>query len=77
MYPGGQTYWAIVSVEMPAAKAASAADKHLQILEFGGQAPSGFPYAAVAQEGGLWIFEFPLDLYWQVEACLTIPVSSR
>jgi hypothetical protein len=24
VYPGGQTYWAIVSVEMPAARAASA-----------------------------------------------------
>jgi hypothetical protein len=44
-------------------------------VEFGGQAPSGLPYAAVTLEGTVWIFEFPLGLYRQVLGYLTIPAD--
>ena len=44
-------------------------------VEFGGEAPSGFPYAAVTLEGTLWIFEFPLALYQDVAGHLTIPAD--
>ena len=43
-------------------------------IEFGGDAPSQFPYAAVALDGQTWIFEFPVDLYYKlVLPYLTIP----
>ena len=35
-------------------------------LEFGGLAPSHFPYAIATVEGQSWIFEFPLPLYSRV-----------
>jgi len=44
-------------------------------VEFGGQAPSGLPYAAVTLDGELWIFEFPLALARDVAGCLTIPAD--
>lgn len=44
-------------------------------VEFGGEAPSGFPYAAVTLEGTLWILEFPLALYQDVVGHLTIPAD--
>jgi hypothetical protein len=44
-------------------------------VEFGGEAPSGFPYAAVSLDGALWIFEFPLALYQDVAGYLTIPAD--
>ncbi len=44
-------------------------------VEFGGEAPSGFPYAAVTLEGMLWIFEFPLALCQDVASHLTIPAD--
>ncbi len=34
-------------------------------LEFGGLAPSQYPYAAVTLDGQKWSFEFPLALYYQ------------
>ncbi len=50
-------------------------DGQKAVLEFGGQAPSGFPYAAVTLDGELWIFEFPVRLYWDVLRCLSIPAG--
>ena len=44
-------------------------------VEFGGQAPSGLPYAAVTLDGDLWVFEFPLALARDVAGCLTIPAD--
>jgi hypothetical protein len=44
-------------------------------VEFGGQAPSGLPYAAVTLEGSSWVFEFPLALYQHVLGYLTIPAD--
>jgi len=44
-------------------------------VEFGSEAPSGFPYAAVTLEGTLWILEFPLALYQDVVGHLTIPAD--
>jgi hypothetical protein len=42
-------------------------------VEFGGTAPSGFPYALTALDGQPWIFEFPWALYQFVQLYLTIP----
>ncbi len=42
-------------------------------LEIGGEAPSGFRYAAVPSEGTLLIFEFPPGLYEFVSRYLTVP----
>lgn len=43
-------------------------------VEFGGTAPSGFPYAQTELDGQPWIFEFPWLLYYQyVQTYLTIP----
>ena len=45
-------------------------------LEFGGFAPSQFPYAAVTLDGQRWTFEFPWLLYQQILHSLTIPSAS-
>ncbi len=43
-------------------------------LEFGGVAPSQYPYAAVTLDGQKWIFEFPLALYYQsIKSWLSLP----
>ena len=42
-------------------------------IEFGGEAPSKFPYAAVTLDGQLWIFEFPWALYRDVVTYLSVP----
>jgi hypothetical protein len=42
-------------------------------VEFGGTAPSGFPYAAVTLENQTSIFEFPWGTYQFVQLYLTIP----
>ena len=42
-------------------------------VEFGGEAPSQFPYAAVRLHDKLWIFEFPLALYRHVASYFSIP----
>jgi hypothetical protein len=42
-------------------------------VEFGGQAPSGLPYAGVTLDGDFWVLEFPPSLYRHVLAYLTIP----
>jgi hypothetical protein len=42
-------------------------------VEFGGTAPSGFPYALTRLEDQPWIFEFPWPLYQYVRTYLTIP----
>jgi hypothetical protein len=44
-------------------------------VEFGGEAPSGFRYAGVTQNGEFWIFEFPPVLYQYVSQYLTVPAS--
>jgi len=41
-------------------------------LEFGGEAPSKLPYAAVLLDGQPWIMEFPLDLYAHVTRYLAV-----
>jgi hypothetical protein len=43
-------------------------------LEFGGRAPSQFPYAMATVDGQPWIFEFPLQLYIEVVSYLTNPI---
>ena len=42
-------------------------------VEFGGEAPSSFEYAAVALESQLWIFEFPWPLFRDLLSSLPIP----
>ena len=42
-------------------------------VEFGGTAPSGFPYALTLLDGQPWIFEFPWALYQFAQLYLTIP----
>jgi hypothetical protein len=42
-------------------------------LEFGGKAPSQYPYALTELDGQPWIFEFPLSLYFQVLRDLSNP----
>jgi hypothetical protein len=44
-------------------------------LEFGGKAPSSFPYATTAVDGQSWIFEFPLVLYLELMRDLSNPPS--
>ena len=44
-------------------------------VEFGGDAPSTAPYAAVKLDGEVWIFEFPPTLNQFVQSYLTIPIS--
>jgi hypothetical protein len=43
-------------------------------VEFGGNAPSQFPYAVVTLGGGPWLFEFPWPTYQFIESYLSIPV---
>jgi hypothetical protein len=43
-----------------------------QVIEFGGPASSGSPYAAIQIDGQLWICELPADLYRLVDYSLTI-----
>jgi hypothetical protein len=43
------------------------------MLEFGGQAPSKFPYAMASVDGQILIFEFPLKLYFELMQHLSIP----
>ena len=42
-------------------------------VEFGGAAPSQFPYAVVTLNGEPWIFEFPWDLYQLTLVYFSIP----
>jgi hypothetical protein len=42
-------------------------------LEFGGKAPSQFPYALATLDGQSWVFEFPLQLYFFVVRDLSNP----
>jgi hypothetical protein len=44
-------------------------------VEFGGEAPSGCPYAVVTLDDSPWIFEFPLTLFRDVASYLTIPAD--
>ena len=46
---------------------------HALRLEFGGRAPSQFPYAMAPVDGQNWIFEFPLQLYFHVLRDLSNP----
>jgi hypothetical protein len=46
-------------------------------VEFGGTAPSGFPYAMTRIDGQPWVFEFPWALYQFVLLYLTIPAYLR
>jgi len=43
------------------------------LLEFGGKAPSMYPYAVTAVDGQNWIFEFPLQLYLELLRDLSNP----
>jgi hypothetical protein len=45
-------------------------------IEFGGVAPSQYPYAAVTLDQETWVFEFPRALYQLVSAYLTIPAGT-
>jgi hypothetical protein len=50
------------------------ADKPVTLtLEFGGTAPSHYPYAMTAVDGQNWIFEFPLKLYLELLRDLSNP----
>lgn len=42
-------------------------------VEFGGVAPSQYPYAAVTLDQEAWVFEFPRGLYQLVSSYLTVP----
>jgi len=43
-------------------------------VEFGGIAPSQFPYASVTLDGELWLMEFPWATYQDILTYLSIPV---
>jgi hypothetical protein len=43
-------------------------------IEFGGNAPSGFPYAWVTLDGEPWVFEFPWTTWQFIQSYLSIPV---
>jgi len=43
-------------------------------IEFGGTAPSQFPYATVTLDGEPWLMEFPWAIYQDVLTYLSIPV---
>ncbi len=45
------------------------------IVEFGGEAPSTFPYAGVTFDQQLWAFEFPWPLYRDIVTYLGFPVE--
>lgn len=45
-----------------------------QQIEFGGTAPSQFPYAIVQLDGEAWLMEFPWAIYQDVLTYLSIPV---
>ena len=45
-------------------------------VEFGGRAPSQYPYAAVVLDGQTWIFEFPPALLQLMQNYLTIPANT-
>ncbi len=45
-------------------------------LEFGGRAPSQYPYALATVDGQMWIFEFPLTLHFQLLRDLANPALS-
>ncbi len=45
-------------------------------VQFGGEAPGGFPYASVKLDDDVWIFEFPLKLCRDVLAYLSIPLNT-
>ena len=45
-------------------------------IEFGGMAPSQYPYAAVTLDQETWVFEFPRALYQLVSSYLTIPAGT-
>ena len=49
-------------------------DGSQRTVEFGGEAPSQFPYAAVTLDGETWIFEFPWDLYQHVLTHFSAPL---
>jgi hypothetical protein len=49
-------------------------DGSKRTVEFGGEAPSQFPYAAVTLDGEPWIFEFPWDLYQHVLTHFSAPL---
>ena len=42
-------------------------------VEFGNEAPSGLPYAAVNLDGELWVFECPVWLYVYAQRSLSVP----
>jgi hypothetical protein len=48
---------------------------HQAAIEFGGEAPSTFPYAAVTIEGQPWVFEFPPDVFTHVMGYLSAPAT--
>ena len=45
-----------------------------QQVEFGGTAPSHFPYALVTLDGQPWLMEFPWATYQDILTYLSIPV---
>ncbi|MBF8254799.1 MAG: hypothetical protein HW373_1494, partial [Deltaproteobacteria bacterium] len=45
-------------------------------IEFGGMAPSQYPYAAVTLDQETWVFEFPRALYQLVSSYLSIPAGT-
>jgi hypothetical protein len=44
-------------------------------LDFGGAAPSRFPYAAALVDGQVWIFEFPWFLFQDLERAFGLPLG--
>ena len=49
-------------------------DNTTRVIEFGGEAPSQFPYALVTLKGEPWLFEFPWTTWQYVVSYLSIPV---
>jgi hypothetical protein len=49
-------------------------DGTIHTVEFGGVAPSQFPYATVTLDDEPWLFEFPWTTYQLIENYLSIPV---
>lgn len=48
-----------------------------QVIEFGGAAPSQYPYALVTRDGEAWVMEFPWVTWQYLETYLSLPARER
>lgn len=48
-----------------------------QVIEFGGVAPSQYPYALATRDGETWVMEFPWVTWQYLETYLSLPARER